>query len=81
MSLRDLAAQPPPQAARRGAFPWSLREKLPADEFEALITLLDNPEWAATALSTLLRREGIGVSETTIRAYRRGASPDPDVES
>lgn len=80
MSLKEAAKSGPPEARRR-AFPWRLRDSLDREEFDALIALLDNPAWSATALVTLLKGEGINVSASTIRAYRRGEYPDTDVEA
>lgn len=80
MSLKDVAQQSPP-VTRRAAFPWRLRDSLSPEDFGGLMSLLDNPAWSATALVALLKREGINVSTSTIRAYRRGEVPDPDVEA
>jgi hypothetical protein len=71
MSLAD-ALSKGPQKPSRPTFMDRLEQTLPPEEFEALKALLDDPEWSADAISSLLAEiHDFRVSATTIRTWRR----------
>ncbi|WP_159795575.1 hypothetical protein [Puerhibacterium puerhi] len=72
MSLAE-AARREPEKPRRPSFPETLAHRLPPEEFEGLMALLDNPAWSAEAIIRELKAShDIEVSASTVKKYRRG---------
>lgn len=70
MSLVDALQEGPYRAARR-TFPETMRDRLPDDEYVALVALLHDPGWPAAQIARLLQQEhSITVSASTIKTYR-----------
>ena len=68
MELLDALDNPPERRTRVDA----ILAKLTEEEQQALQEALRSPEWPHDALARVLRDQGHGISEASIRRYRRG---------
>lgn len=75
MSLATAAKQGPP-SARKGprCTVGTLLDSLPADEADALATMLEDMAWTGEAIGKLITAEvGVRVQGGTVARHRRGA--------
>lgn len=74
MSLLDDLTDPSNFGIRRGpgCTVCNLAAELPADEAQALASLLVNPKVTSASISRVLKKHGHQIGETTIGRHRRG---------
>ena len=70
MPLKDILTKPAPRQQKG----WleNCKSKLDADDYEYLLTVLRNPdEFSAPYIASIMTKQGLSVSSTTVLSARR----------